>query len=47
MYTQQLQDSLAEIARLAQVRREESRLLDETILLFINYLSVNEWNSKP
>lgn len=39
MYTQQLQDYLAEIARLAQVRPEDARLLDETLSCYLSIIS--------
>lgn len=39
MYTQQLQDYLVEIARLAEVRPEDTRLLDESLSCYLSIIS--------
>jgi len=39
MYTQQLQDYLAEIARLAEMRPEDVRLLDESLSCYLSIIS--------
>jgi len=39
MYTQQLQDYLAEISRLAEVRPEDTRLLDESLSCYLSIIS--------